>query len=289
MVYSYSISSVISVIDLAGKPGVDMKEILDMLEFCRRTGKNWNEQKDKNKYTPLIITIIEGYDEIFDFLMNLPDGTLDFEAKDSDGNTALAFAARYNRKRMFDALLLKGCDYNHVGRVGIYTIPMPMFAILGDSLEILKTLESKMTKENFHRQTMDGWTNLTLACETGRFEIIEYLMDKNPELVFQNSNGSSPLYRALFPSFNNEITEKKIIIKILDTISRTKSMEEYFKKNKWLWNEINENPEALYLFTTCYEQLISKRRICSYAKSDVQSENNEATLNQTNIVSVFDR
>ena len=166
---------------LIGTPGVDINA------------------KDRDQRTPLLIAAEVGRQSIVKMLLDASDLTrfragaakLDVDWADSDGDTALAGAAREGHSEVVRLLLTQGnCDPQHRDQRG----RTPLFhAAWQGHISIVKLL-LESGKVDVNCQDNDGWTPLLAASGGGYVNIVKILLESGKvDVNCQDNDSWTPL------------------------------------------------------------------------------------------------
>ena len=118
----------------------------------------------------------------------------DVNTCDHQGNTPLHLALKHNCFDIARFLLLNySCNinlYNH-------NKELPVYLVSGTSLEMVKLVTSHdIFNANINRRSITGGTPLHVACQSGRIDIVEYLIKKfhfEPSMKHRDYDGKLPV------------------------------------------------------------------------------------------------
>ncbi|KAJ8664355.1 hypothetical protein QAD02_006017 [Eretmocerus hayati] len=145
------------------------------------------DPRDDMDMTPLILAASAGREKVVDLL--LKDGA-DFNAKTTEGHSALQYAASKNWKSICAKLLEKEADVNITDKRG--ATPLHRAASKGN-IEIVRLLLEKAENLNIDQKDMYGNTALHLACEEDRQDEAKMLVSYGANLHTQNKEEKTPL------------------------------------------------------------------------------------------------
>ncbi len=162
-------------------------------EFARRLIEKGadTKHKTKNGYTMLMAASEGGVVKfVRDFLTN----KLDVNAKTEGGSTALHYACEQNRIKAARLLCKNGADINAANKYG-WT---PLMIVAGTSVQDETLLQDLLAwKPQVNQQNNEGATALTLACEAGKVNFAELLLQNKADPNLSRSDGFTPLMLAV--------------------------------------------------------------------------------------------
>ena len=142
---------------------------------------------DKYKQTPLHFVVDSPLEKLpvldLDIIKLLVDNGAKFDVKDSDGYTALRYAALWGQTDTVKLFLSKGAD----------TSSLHMAACAGD-LSRVKKIIAQGTKVD--QKDEKGWTALFWAASAGQTEVDKFLIDNNADISANDGHGQSLLHQA---------------------------------------------------------------------------------------------
>ena len=111
------------------------------------------------------------------------------DSQDSEGNTPLHYACKYDSVDIVKYLVDCGCNQNTVNKNG----DSPLHMACRSSLEVTKLL----TNYDVNLKNADGYTTLHIACESKKRDIALYLIEgTNCDVKVKNNEGEYPLHIA---------------------------------------------------------------------------------------------
>lgn len=170
------------------------------------TTKNF-EEKDSNGETPLHWAVMKGGYHILEALLKiLKQKQCNIDPKSRYGITPFHLAMIKQDKNIAKLLYDYGADVNDIDNEGNSAVHM--LASIGD-VKWLKFVV-KHYNVNCYQKNHKGNTPIMLACLSGRYEIVEYFVDKIPNLNWKNKNGQTPLHAAVY---SNDIKIIELLLK----------------------------------------------------------------------------
>ena len=137
-----------------------------------KAGANVNAKTELDQVTALHISVREGYFDIFHLLLK---AGADIEAQDSEGETPIFTAVKFNRVDMFRALTRKGANVNHANLGNLTPI---QFAVLASNKFMIQSLlYYGASFEN------DEFNSYMFAFKAQDSEIAAIIQDKEPKLA----------------------------------------------------------------------------------------------------------
>ena len=150
---------------------------------------------DSNGETPLHWAVLRGTYHIAHALLKVyKDNHLNVNAKSKFGITAFHLALIKQDKNVSKLLFEHGADANEADKEGNTVIHM--MASIGD-LKWLKYI-IKHFNVNCYQKNVNGNTPFVEAVLNGRINIVEYFIDKIPNLNWKNKLGQTALHAAVF-------------------------------------------------------------------------------------------
>ena len=142
--------------------------------------------RDKELSSPFHVAGLSGSVELVKYLISKGCEVMD---KDNDGWTVLHYACKEGNTEVVQYLVENYPELLTM-RDKELSSPFPVAGLSG-SVELVKYLISKgcevMDKDN------DGWTVLHQACNEGKLDLVQYLVDNYPEmLTIRDKSGQSP-------------------------------------------------------------------------------------------------
>lgn len=150
-----------------------------------------------NGRTPLMEAIVEGNDQICNYLIK--EEKADLEVRDDDHQTALIYAANYNRTEVLNVLIDNGSNIKAQNRSGYHAAYR---AACYGKLDILKMLLAK-DRSVIDLKGPNGETPLIVAAIDGRVQVVRHLVHENAKVNLIDLSGKTALQHAM----NFEIIE----------------------------------------------------------------------------------
>ena len=145
--------------------------------------------KNSEGFTALHYAAFYGYMEIADLLLTK---NADVNAKTGKGETPLHFAASYGHKDIAELLLSNKANINV--RDGIGCTPLYYYAATNGRIEEVRMLLA--AKADVNAATLRGYTALSGAASYGREDIVRLLIDNGANVNAADFDGGTPLYWA---------------------------------------------------------------------------------------------
>jgi ankyrin repeat protein len=148
-----------------------------------------------NGWTALTFAAKAGNKAIVEFLVR-NGANVNHQTSTSVGGTVLCFAAGGNNPAVVDYLIAKGADVNGKSRNGMTPL---IYACAHNNTNLASLLISKGADVNLPGQLNDqghSWTPLMTAANSGDVEIIKLLLNAGARLEQTNNNGDTALMEA---------------------------------------------------------------------------------------------
>ena len=158
----------------------------EIIEHLLSLGMKVNMVENSGK-TPLMCTCCDGYR--LDNIKTLIKQGADIHQIDSDGRTALHYAARFAKSEIIEYLFSLGMKVNMVSNSG--QTPLMCACCDSDRLDNIKTLIKQGA--DIHQINNNGWTALHYAARFAKSEIIEYLLSLGMKVNMVENSGKTPL------------------------------------------------------------------------------------------------
>jgi len=143
-----------------------------------------------------------------DVLRNLLKGGADANAAQTDGMTALHWAAEHGDAELAQMLLYAGANPKAMTRIGQYT-PLHVASRMGNAA-VVKMLLDRGAEVNA-RTTNSGVTSLHLAAASGNVETVAALIEKGADVNAKEGEwGQTPL---VFAAAQNRVDVVKMLVK----------------------------------------------------------------------------
>ena len=147
------------------------------------------DSRDSNGQTPLMFAARYDQPDLFRFLI---DRGSDPTLKDNHGWTLLHFAAAGGSDDIIEKLLFLGLDIDSRNNSGLTPLMTAAFCHPPDLLHFLLERDSDPTLTDNH-----GWSLLHFAAAGGRYDIIKELVFLKFDINSRSSNGRTPLMIAI--------------------------------------------------------------------------------------------
>lgn len=190
-------------------------------------------------------------------IKSLLENSIDINALDENGFSALHFAVQENHIQVVKYLLEKGAsvDSSSLEDPGEFSGWTPLhLACLFGYLEIVKLLLENGADVNFTTAQGEieggeakGWTALHCACAKNHIEIVKLLLEKNARLNLTDNDNRTPLHIAYIFGHQNImkiLIEKGALLKIKDKFGNIPSLSPAFFKTSKRHEEESESKKA---------------------------------------------